>query len=368
MSEKKPILLKGIVPNPWSPSIALFEVELNLTDLFINPLAYMSFKEGIEDRLNALDVKYAKRESMLRGRPVDAEYKTLINGAKSKTRIRVLKITPYPSRFISRLNYIRTAFYGSESVNGVLPAFSKPIAQEKIGRWTRTTVLVPEAWLPGLRGAMKELDTMVDELQQDINTYEKTEDFQALKNYILEGAPSGRWSKNPDKLHTELHYIQLNPWPIVASSDFIDTFTDEETKKQVRETLATMVEQTVQTVQKDLKNAVATLVDILGKKVTEKALQDASASMFKIRNWMKDSGTYQFIGPSIAAVEALIDAYSSGEEQSVSDAAFKAGELFGVSQGATPKDTLQAIQDKLSGEVDPRIRMLIRQTLGEEME
>lgn len=363
-TQQQAILLRGVIPNPWAPSISLFNLELDVTDIFTEDGSdYMAWKQGLQDMLNELDIQYAAKVAALRGRRVEAEYKTVVNG-KGKRQIRITIFKPYPSRFMSQLGYVRTKFYGSVNTKGILEEFSMIIAEEKRGGLTIQTRLVPETLLPKLRLAMKELDSDIDNIQADITRYEQTQDFQKIKDYILTNIPDERWSKRPQTLHTQLHYIQLNPWPIVASRDFIETFTDEETKKEIRESLGKVVEQVVQTAQKTLSGIIGNLALYLKKEVSVRQLPIIQRDLDNLKKWSKEANTYHFIQSDITAIENIVKAIQSEDAEDIKLAAQITADYFDTATSENPVDTLQAVENKLLGDIDPRIKSLVSEALG----
>ncbi len=366
MQQPPKILLRGVIPNPWTPSDSLFNVEVTLTNIFDDSRKYMNWKEILEDKLNELDKKYTLRAKGLRGRRVEAEYKTMKLATGEKTRVRVLTLQPYPSRFMSALGYIRTKFYGSPNTLGVLEEHSIILSEDKRGKLTVQTRLVPEAMLPLLRSDIAELNKQLDVLQVDIDRYESETDFLNLKNYILEDVPPHRWSKQPDKLHTQLHPIQLNPWPLVASKDFIDSFTDEETKKEVRASISKVVLQTVQATQKDMNSFIERLTKaLIENTLSNEDLRYVESGMSKMQRMSIETGTYHFVRPNIEAIQALIAAINTKDAEALVKASKLAADHFNVRRGKTPVDTLKAISDNLTGNIDPRIKSVVNQILGE---
>ena len=356
------VLLKGLVLNPWSPSTALLQVDLKVTDLFSND-EYMAWKEGLEDVLNELDHRYAIREKSLKGRRVEASYKTVAT-ATGKTRSRVVTIQPYPSRFASAIGYIRTKFYGSPNKTGVIEKFSQVIQEDRRGKMVLQTRLVPESMYPEMVEAMKELDNDIVKLQEDINKYESTEDFKRVKEYIQRRVDPARWSKNPNRLHVELHPIHLNPMPMVASREFIETFTDEDTKKQIKDSLTKVVIQSVKSSQKEIGGIIGNLTMLLNEKVTDNDVNKAQKNVDRLEKMITETNTYQFIGPKFKAVQALLDAIKQGDTESTNIAVNQAADFFNVNSSGGTRTTLSAIADSLTSDIDVKIKSMINASLN----
>ena len=140
-------LLRGVIPSAHLPSDALLSVELNVTGLFTEGGAdYVAWKQGLEDRLNGMDRKYAKVLTRLRGRKVSAAYKTMteqvVEGEGDKAKVksvkvrgRIIQLMPYPSKFSNTIGDLRTDFYGAQGTRGLLKTHNAVLlSSSSIGR------------------------------------------------------------------------------------------------------------------------------------------------------------------------------------------------------------------------------------------
>lgn len=325
-AQTQELQLRGVIPNPYSPSSYLLQVELDVTGLFTDRGEdYVSFKQKLEDRLNALDRKYAKEVNRLRGRGVDAKYRTVTADGKKKTRARFVEMMPYPSTFASRLSRVRTELY-----DAIRDAGGIPLAETTHGRRKFVTYFMLEAQAAKLTKATTRLNQKIDELNEDIGKFERTDDFAGLLAFVKGSVPHDRWSRDGGDLHSHIHYIGLNLTPFLISKELVDQFMDDRVRAQVRASITGTVEKITESFQQRISAWVKTLNTALQGEVKPATINQLAKTFQEIRDESREYQVDGLITDQFRVCEALVTALQSGDGTAVSDAVDKMADYAGV--------------------------------------
>ena len=316
--------LKGVIPQPYCPSSYLLQVELDVTGLFTDRGDdYIGFKQKLEDKLNNLDRSYAKEVNRLRGRGVDAKYRTITDG-KKKTRGRFIDMMPYPSTFASRLSQIRTDFY-----DAIRDAGGIPLAETTHGRRKFVTYFMLEAQAARLTRSTTRLNQKVDELNEDIEKFERKHDFAELLSFIKGFVPHERWSRDGD-LHSHIHYIGLNLTPMPISKELVDMYMDDKVKAQVRASITQSVEKITENFQLRLSAWIKTLNTALQGEVKKSTVDQLAKTFEEIKAESQEYQVHGIITEQFRVCEALAQAIQTNDPISINDAADKVARYAGV--------------------------------------
>jgi len=351
-------MLRGVIPHPYVPSSGLLLVELDITGLFTDRGAdYIAWKQTLEDRLNELDRKYAKSEGRLRGRGVDAKYRTTITvttqGKRrkvTKTRGRYLTMMPYPSVYASILSTIRRDFYNLFGEHGGIRLY-----EEWHGRRKFVTYFLLEDQAAALTKDVEGLNLRLEELNRQVAEFEKTRDFEKLLLFLEDSVPPERWSKHP--VHSVIHPIALNFAPMPISKHLVETYMDSSVREQVRNNVRESVEKIVSSFNERLGEWMQNLAPLLLERIDESSLQKFEATLKEIR---AESARYQLeplVGRQFQVCEALVAAVRTGNPDTIEDAAGKVAELFSISKGGAV-ETIREASTKMR-DVDPTVKALI---------
>lgn len=347
-----PVIMSGIIPIVYCPSEALLSVDLDVTGLFTSS-EYMAWKEDVEDLLYQIDVAYALKSSMVKGRRIRASYKTVMTQF-GKQRIRIINISPYPSRFNTILSNIRTKIYGSQITTGILPKYGEVIAQVQKGSQVVKLYLVPSSNITKLNDEIDALNKKLDELQHSIEEYENSYDFDKIIGK-LKVVPTERWNRYP--VTTKIYPIKIKHIPFVVSKDIIDSYIDERTREAVEETIKNAVASVAMDIQKKIKTIIEEYFGLLSKKYNAWDIK-------KLRRWTEQVKSLpeaqKWFRSEIEALESMIDAIESNDEDKMYDGLVRIASLVGVeTYRRNPDEIYNDIINKFTSTISPSVRSLL---------
>jgi hypothetical protein len=344
--------MSGAIPVIYCPSEGLLNVDLDVTGLFSGS-EYMSWKESVEDVLNEIDKAYAKRSSMVKGRRIKAYYKT-VTTEYGKQRVRVVSVSPYPSRFTSILSALRTEIYGSKAKLGILPKYGEVIAEIYRSVQPVKLYLVPSSNLSKLNDEIDRLNRIVDNLQLEIAAYENSFDFDKVIGR-LKVVPVERWNKYPVK--AQLYHIRVQHIPFIVSDEIINSYMDERTKAAVEQTVKAAVQTVAKDIQGKIKKIIEEYFSLLSKKYNAWDIK-------RLRTWTEQIKSLpegqKWFSREIQAIESMIDAIEEKDEDKMLNAIYNIASVMEVpTEGRSPSDVFKGITDRLTSTLSPSIKSLI---------
>lgn len=335
------------------PTEGLLSVDIDVTDLF-ESVDYMGWKEELEDILRDIDVRHALRESKTSGRRIQASYKTVMDQAsRAKHRIRVVNVSPYPSRFNSVLSNLRTKIYGSQFSVGILPKYGEVIAQVQKGIQLVKLYLIPASNIGHMNDAIDNLNVIIDNLRNNIRAYELGNDYNQIITHLLR-VPSGRWSKYP--VQANIYNIRMSQIPFVVSKEIIDTYMDERTRKEVEATVRRAVSSVATDIQNRIKTIIESYWNVINKKYSEKDVSKLRALTANLKGFPESR---RWFPSEVDALEAMIEAV--GVENADPDKVYSA--IHGMarvmrienSESMKTEDVVKAITTKLTEGISPEV-------------
>jgi len=367
--EQQPrILVRGLIPIPGGkPTQDLLTVRLDVTGLFSESGEdYMGWKQRIEEILNTLDQIYAKDTKKLKGRRVEAGYKTVevkVNDRVEKRRIRVVELMPYPSRFASQLKMIRDDYYELLEEHGTL------LYREEF----MSIYIIPEARVNSFRRGVEAINEEIEELNREIERFEATSDFKQLINFLANTVPAERWSRPPTPssqgytFRSRLHPITIRYFPVMASRDFIEQFVDEETKRQVAQAVRDTVVSVINAERQRLASALTQLAILASrglKDLSPERIEAMRKTLSEVRSNLQRTGSEFIIRSTLDAMEQLTEALTTRNPQAIQEAINTTAQALGTPIRDTPDETIQAmVQRVLAPEEDQRINTIVMDLL-----
>ena len=334
------ILIRGVVPNPYFPSTHLLTVDLDVTSEFTDTgTDYVKWKQGLEDALNILDHKYAASEGKLRGRKVDAKYRS-IEGGKKPMRSRIVSLIPYPSVFLSRHSSLKTEFYGGGGKQGVFQKHrAVALHRESHGMRTFVTWFLREEEAVAVRQDTEVINRKIEQLNRDIAEFERTKAFRDLTDYMAR-IPTDKWCRQPP-LRSRLHEITLNFAPFPLSKELVDTYMDVQIKAEVRESITQAVESIVRSFNERVSDWIILVTEKLAAQVTQEERGLIEGNLQRI---LEDAEKYQvrnLMSTQVRLCEALVSAVHTDSEEQLRDVSTQVAKYAGVEAKGTIGSTLR---------------------------
>jgi uncharacterized protein (DUF1810 family) len=340
-------------------------VECDITDIFTEQGAdYMSFKQGFEDLLNQVDEKYARSVAKLRGRKLDAAYRTETihvgegEGQEQKKRCRYWEVTPYPSVFMSKLAELKGDFYGSGQYRkGLLRKHNAIILHEEWhGRRKVCTYFLAEEEAGPLLEDVKKLNEQIDQLNKEIAEYECTDTFKQLMEYLTSKIPPANFSRYPVKSY--IHHIQVKYFPLPINKQIVESYMDERVKEEVRKNLTEAVEKITESFADKMSDWMAKLAGKLAGELTSAEVQSMRKTLDSIQEETKRYQVDSLLGKQFRVCEALVKAMETRSSKEIEEATNAIATDLGIPMKDTPQETLQEAVAKIRG-IDRETRALI---------
>lgn len=345
-NQQERILIRGVVPNPYFPSSHLLTVDLDVTNEFTDTgTDYVKWKQGLEDALNELDRKHANEVGKLRGRKVDAKYRTVMEavehkGTKKKVRSRIISVVPYPSVYLSRLSDLRTEFYGGGGRKGILEKHRAIVLhREEHGKRRFVTWFLREEEAVAVRQDTEALNRKIEQLNASIAEFERTKDFRDLMEYMAQ-IPTDKWCRAPP-LRSRLRPITLNFMPFPLSKDLVDTYMDVQIKAEVKESITKAVESIVKSFNQRLSEWLIHLTESLAANVQKQESELIQENLHRI---LEDADKYQvrsLMSTQVRLCEALVSAMQSDNVDNLRDVSQQVAAFAGVEAKGTIGSTLR---------------------------
>jgi len=180
MARKKPkrVVVEGYLLDFLIPTEERLSVGLDVTDV-ASERKYGLLRSGLEELMDEVDRKYAKRET--RGRSLKGRYRLIRVGDERGER-KILRFSPYPSAMANVLRNVRRLWYEALNRHSVVLARGRETAQG----WVRTRCLymVPKSKAKDLMEEVQKLNDEIEVLNGDLEKFEKSDDFARIRKWI----------------------------------------------------------------------------------------------------------------------------------------------------------------------------------------
>jgi hypothetical protein len=164
--------LRGFMVSLHCPSEELLTVTINCSEL--PPTTYLQLVQQLQDLLSEIDERYAAKE--LQGRSLRARYRRV----SVDQRLRLLKFSPFPSRILNKIKYVRAKAYD------LLHDYCLVIRSVESLYYRDNVYILPEERAEEFANAVDRLDRELDEARQIIVEHDLGEVELLISRYGLE--------------------------------------------------------------------------------------------------------------------------------------------------------------------------------------
>lgn len=369
--KKRAIVVRGFLIDFGVPTEDLLNVSVDVTSLRKRE-DYMAFKEGLEDQLREMDREYAKRKT-LRGRSLRARYTTILSGGR-KIRVKVLRFSPYPSRFANELKTMRREWYEELARNTMI--LGKSSGASALGR-ERNLYLLPFEKALTLTAVKRRLNKTVEDLRKRLSDFEQTKHYHKVFTYVSEKVKAA--PINGKTAH--IHDIRLELLPLSFEQTVFESYLqekekgatkaiDEERQRGLREieeeltrTRREIIEKSVRDLQGRLGGVMEQLARITALKVSEKEAKKLRKNIEDVKTLADSAGVGWCIERVTETSLKLVDAMTTQKKGDIKEAAEALAKEAGVEATADAAETLKKSALALTTETSPRLKALLAEML-----
>jgi len=370
MAKKRAVVVRGFLIDFGVPSEDLLNVSVDVTSLRKRE-DYMAFKEGLEDQLREMDKDYAKRKT-LRGRSLRARYTTIIVNGR-KVRIKIIRFSPYPSRFSNELKTMRREWYEELARNTMI--LGKSSGATALGR-ERNLYLLPYENALALTAVRRRLNKSLEDLRKRLREFEQTKRFHKVFSYVSETIKTPIAEKP-----LNIHDIRLELLPLSFEQSVFESFLaekekgaakaiDEEKQRGMKEiqqelerTRRDMIEKAVRDLQGRLGAVMDQLARITALKVSEKEAKRLKKNIEDVKALADGAGVGWCIERVTETSLKLLDAMTTQKKSDIKEAAEALAKEAGVEATADAAETLKKSALALTTETSPRLKALLEELM-----
>ena len=164
-------MLRGFLVSIHCPSEEYLTVTINCSSL--SPSTYMQLVNQLQDALSDIDTMYAEKEP--KGRSLKARYRRIT----ANERQRMLKFSPFPSRILNKLKYIRAKAYY------ILNSCCVSITSIESGFYREKAYALPESFADEFITKMNTLNNEINEIREFIRSFDYSSIELILSRYDL---------------------------------------------------------------------------------------------------------------------------------------------------------------------------------------
>jgi len=380
MAKKEKVVVNGFLLSFTLPTEDLLNITLNLSN--VAKTKYGGLIWELKDLLLSIDKNYAEKE--VRGRTLRGRY---------PRKFRYQRFSPYPSTFSNRLKSIRRDWY--VALNRHTVVLTKAVELGAGFKRQRNLYLLPFEKAADLQLVKKELDREIEDVGEEMRKYEKSSDWKLVFDYLSK--ISGTKVK---ALPATIHGIKLEMFPLSFDSSVFQSVVEERRKRvfeeieQRRQTVLTEIDETrraelekleeerktaeeeilqemerkrhdiVEKAISDLQGRLAELMKELTLATTKKFTMNRAKSLTKhletIRTLAESVGLKRFVEGYTDSSLKLIEALTTKNRDAIKEATEIVAKEIGVEVKKNVSETLKECSLKLSTEISPRVKALLR--------
>jgi hypothetical protein len=370
MTRKRAIVVRGFLIDFGVPTEDLLNVSVDVTSLRKRE-DYMAFKEGLEDQLREMDKEYAKRKT-LRGRSLRARYTTIVSGGR-KIRVKVLRFSPYPSRFANELKTMRREWYEELARNTMI--LGKSSVATTLGR-ERNLYLLPYEKALTLTAVKRRLNKALEDLRKKLSDFEQTKHYHKVFTYVSEKVKAPINGKT-----AYIHDIRLELLPLSFEQAVFESYLQEKEKgatkaideerqrglKEIEEELTRtrreIIEKAVRDLQGRLGGVMEQLARITALKVSEKEAKKLRKNIEDVKTLADSAGVGWCIERVTETSLKLLDAMTTQKKGDIKEAAEALAKEAGVEATSDPSETLKKSALALTTQTSPRLKALLEELM-----
>ncbi len=213
MAKKKAVVLRGIHVACHAPTEARLTVQIE----GLSPDKFRSLAVALEDYFLVVDDAF--KETFVRGRG----WKGRGRRVSATSRVRVLRFSPFPSRFSNVLRSIRRDIYVELNKNCLV------LEGEQYGGYKQNIYILPYANAPSFMNFIEAKNKEIDELNLKVEDFKKTGYFSDLKEILQSKLPKGYiLSLNGN---WRLEHISIDVTPLSLEPTTVKQMVEEDYRK-----------------------------------------------------------------------------------------------------------------------------------------
>lgn len=213
MAKRKGVVLRGIHISVHSPTEERLTVQIE----GLTPDKFRSLAADLEDWFLVVDDKY--KETFVRGRGWKGRGKRV----SEKKRMRVLRFSPFPSRFSNILRTVRRDLYIELHRNCLV------LEGEKYGGYRQNIYILSYAHAPAFMKSIQRKNKEIDELNKKIQEFQQTRYFTDLKEILEEHRVrlklNGGW---------KMEHVSIDATPLALEPTTVKEMVEEEYQKMFK--------------------------------------------------------------------------------------------------------------------------------------
>lgn len=267
MAKKKAVVLRGIHIACHIPS----EERLTLQIERLVPEKFRKLAEALEDYMTVVDADFREKKYTPRGRGWRGRGRKI----SAKSRTRVLRFSPFPSRFSNILKTIRVKITVERKRKCLV------LEGEKHGRKQQNIYILPYINAPEFMTFIDAENREIDALNKRIEEFKTSNYFRNLKKTLQDNgirvSMNGEWKV--DHIQIDLTPLALEPQTVkdMVTAEYQELFKEAETtKEKTKEELELKRAKGIQRLQEEL--------DRKGKELVVKGLENIQK---KVENIVK---------------------------------------------------------------------------------
>jgi len=210
MAKKKAVILRGIHIAVHSPTEERLTVQIE----GLPPDKFRSLAMALEDYFLVVDDAF--KETFVRGRG----WKGRGRRVSARNRIRVLRFSPFPSRFSNILRSIRRDIYIELHKNCLV------LEGTQYGGYKQNIYILPYANAPAFMSFVEEKNREIDGLNDRIKRFRETRYFEDLKEILkahnVQVNLNGNWN---------IEHLSLDATPLALEPTTVKQLVEEDYKK-----------------------------------------------------------------------------------------------------------------------------------------
>jgi hypothetical protein len=210
MAKREPVVLRGIHVAVHVPTEERLTVQIE----GLTPDQFRSLAADLEDWFAVVDEKY--KETFIRGRGWKGRGKRV----SEKKRMRVLRFSPFPSRFSNILRIVRRDLYEELHRNCLV------LEGEQYGGYRQNIYILPYANAPAFMAAVQRKNQEIDELNRRIREFQQTSYYAELKDILerhnVKLQLNGNW---------QLEHVSIDATPLALEPTTVKEIVEKEYRR-----------------------------------------------------------------------------------------------------------------------------------------
>jgi len=346
------IVVRGFLVDFRVCSEDVLNVSLDLSGLDWGQ--YGKYIDELAGLLSEIDKEYAVRD--VRGRGLKARY-SRVRVAGRTMRKRVLRFSPYPSRFSNALKAIRAKWYAVLNRHTVV--LGRGVEAAGGVEFRRYIYFLPEDRVKEFLREVEELNRMVREVSEWVASYNESVHMQRVEELV------SKIVGHPMRLRrAEVPEIEVKLYPIRLDPKVVDEYVDESVRKEIEKTRRRLLEEATMDFQKRLSGLLMTISSYVeamakGGRGRVKAAERLMATLDETVELYSTFGCQAILKDVVEASRQLLAGIIKKEMKTVVGAVDRLADAAGVKRQEDPAKTVKEVALRLDTELSPRLKALL---------